>query len=87
VTSADVTPPRDLAVALGSVASATDALIVELAVARLCAEFGVPGRLRHPELVTAWITTMKQDSRFVIAAAEVAQVAADSLNVVRLIGT
>ena len=70
---------RDLNNRFGSQAYAAEELIAELASAFSCAVVGVPGTLRHPEYIAAWLKILKNDMRAIFTAASHAQKAADFL--------
>lgn len=63
----------------GSQAYAAEELVAEMGSAFLCAEFGIEGKLQHPEYIKNWLTIMKGDNKALFTASSAAQKAVDFL--------
>lgn len=70
---------RDLNGRFADQAYAAEELIAELTAAFLCAHLSVPGKLRHPEYIAAWLDVLKSDQQAIFTAAARATEAADYL--------
>ena len=70
---------RGFGTRFGSQAYAAEELVAEMGSAFLCAEFGIEGKLQHPEYLKNWLTIMKADNKALFTASSAAQKAADYL--------
>ncbi len=70
---------RDLSGRFGDAPYAAEELIAELTAAFLCAELSIPGQLRHPAYISAWLTVLGGDKRAILTATARATEAAQYL--------
>ena len=73
---------RDLTGRFGDHAYAGEELIAEITAAFLCAELLIPGELRHPEYIAAWLKVLGEDKRAIFTAAAKATEAADYMRAI-----
>ena len=74
---------RDLGrVTRGDAGYAKEELVAELGAAFLCADLAITPEVRpdHAAYIASWLEVLKQDKRFIVAAASQAQRAADYLH-------
>jgi len=70
---------REFGKRFGDAAYAAEELVAELTSAYLCAELGIPGKLRHPEYLASWIQVLRADARALFTAGAKASQAAEYL--------
>jgi len=70
---------RDLSGRFGDAAYAAEELVAEMTAAFLCAALSIPGRLRHAEYLSWWLSILKQDTKAIFTAAAKATQAAQFL--------
>jgi antirestriction protein ArdC len=70
---------RELGKRFGDAAYAAEELVAVLTSAYLCAELGIPGKLRHPEYLASWIQVLRADARVLFTAGANASQAAEYL--------
>jgi antirestriction protein ArdC len=68
---------RDLSGRFGDESYAMEELVAEMGSAFLCEEFGVQGRLQHPEYIGHWIKKLQDDKRAIFRASTQAKKAAE----------
>jgi len=67
---------RKLTTRFGTEAYAAEELVAELGAAFLCADYGIEGKLQHPEYIGHWLKVLKGDKYAVFTAARLARDAA-----------
>lgn len=60
---------RDLSKRFGDQAYSMEELVAELGAAFLCAEFGIPGEVRHAGYIDGWLSVLKDDKKAIFKAA------------------